>query len=332
MKTYKLISFLSMALLATSCSNPNTSTSENSSSTSTSNSTNEITSSYWPSVANTASEVSSYVYDINDIESNYEVGTITADNGTENYSINEDGMLELTTDGGEYTLSGYFNQEILVTATKVQITLNNAVIYNDAGPAVYYASTSKSLKIKSQNNTDNYVVSGAYEVASGTPGAIESENNIKFTGKGTLNIYSSTGHGVKGSDISVENATLNIAAEKDGIHGKQMAILYGTEADGSYYNKATVNILSADDGIQMETNSKGTKGIFYQFGGTLNITNANRGLVVDNDLYLGYESTWDDNTYNPLASSFLQSSIVEEYVSLGGNAYINSDNIEFNFE
>lgn len=335
MKTYKLFSFLSMALLATSCSNAGSSSKDN---TSSSNEGSSIVSSseaisYWPSTAGTSTAVSEYSYDISAIESNYEVGTVTADNGTEAYKVNEDGMLELTTESGEYTLTGYFNQEILVSAPKVQITLNNAVIFNDAGPAINYSATTKSLKIKSQNNTENYVVSSEpITDETVTPATINSENNIKFVGKGTLNIYSSFGHAVKASDISVENSTLNVAAKKDGFHGKQMAILYGTESDGSYYNKAKVNVLSADDAIEMNVNSKGSKGIFYQFGGTLNVQNVNRGVVVDKDIYLGTSAMWDDVTYSPLASSFLQASVVEEYVSVGGNAYINSDNVTFNFE
>lgn len=166
--------------------------------------------------------------------------------------------------GGTYTLKGTFNGSLVFASSlqeAVTLILNEAYLYNDSMEVISWQSDVSKIEIKAQNDTVNKIEvlhNNKYEV-----NAINSENNVELGGKGTLIIVGAQKHAVKGSNIVVKgNVTLDITAEKDGLHGKQIT-----------FNGGNTTIHDCNDAMEANINSKGNKGTIAITNGTIKIDN-----------------------------------------------------------
>jgi hypothetical protein len=129
--------------------------------------------------------------------------------------------LYLGTKKAQFTLKGYFAGQIDIvlpssmTAAKKGCTLilDGAYLVSTTGRAVYYEPADKNVEISPNEGTTNYIMSTAAV-------AIESENNIEFSGAGTVNVASSASHAVKCHDVKAYGTgALNVISELgDGFH------------------------------------------------------------------------------------------------------------------
>ena len=168
-----------------------------------------------------------------------------------------------TTSDGDFSLSGSY---------KCTVSLAGLTLTNPSGAAINITN-GKRIQISAKNGTENTLTDGANGAQSG---CLYSKGQIQLQGKGTLNVYGKTKHGIKSGDyIQVKNLTLNVkSAVKDGISCNEYFLM----------ESGTVNISGVgDDGIQADldgTTSTGEttdhededSGNIYIEGGTLTVT------------------------------------------------------------
>lgn len=119
-----------------------------------------------------------------------------------------------------YTLQGYFDGQINIVASGstykgVKLVLNQAYLTNSdsTSSAVLFSPSDKYVQLDSPANTVNYIV------AEGV--AVDSKNNLRVGGEGTLNVISHTSHALKGDDIRLYGGgNINLTALADAMHGK----------------------------------------------------------------------------------------------------------------
>lgn len=161
-------------------------------------------------------------------------------NNTKEIKLSElkDSQLVIT-EGGDYTLSGTLVGSITVNSEdKVKLRLADAAITAESEPCIYIENADKAY-ITIENGTKNSLISKKCE-----SGAIYSKDNLEIKGKGTLDIVSEAGHGIKASDnLIIESGNISITAQRDGMHIN----------DTFKMKDGNVNIEAVGDGINSES-------------------------------------------------------------------------------
>lgn len=194
-------------------------------------------------------------------------------------------LINVASEKSTYTLKGYFNGSIriingnaLTSYKKVKLELEGAcIVSTNSTPAIEYAVDSKNVEIKSNNNSTNYVI------ATDSSDAIRSYNNIVFGGKGTLNIWTFFGHGIRASEeVRFHSSpTINISSGHDGIHCENFNGYDGT-IDGTDYEAFTGTLNFSDIVSQaFDCESSSFTGSFYLPKGSININNAESVFKTD---------------------------------------------------
>ena len=188
---------------------------------------------------------------------------------------------------------------------KASVTLNGLTLTNPSGAAIDIQN-GKRIAVSIKNGTTNTLTDGT---GGDWKGCYVCKGHSEFKGKGTLNVYGNTAHGIWSKEyIEVKNCTINVlAAVKDGINCNQYFLM----------ESGTVAISGVgDDGIQVSLKDDGTDeedtGNFTQNDGTLTIK-----LTGDGE-YVKAEGTI---TYNGGAHTFSGkttgiSSVLSDGVSL----------------
>lgn len=161
-----------------------------------------------------------------------------------------DNQISITA-GGDFTLTGNLENGNITVSTdeKVKLRLNSVSITAENEPCIFVENADKAY-ITITEGTENKFVA-----ANSEKGAIYSKDNLEIKGKGTLNIISSSGNGIKASDnLKIENGTINIEAASDGIHVNDTFKMTG----------GSLNITADGDGIDSES-------IVSISGGNINI-------------------------------------------------------------
>lgn len=206
--------------------------------------------------------------------------TLTSETGASN--IVQDGSTYTITnsvDDTEYVASGQLlNGKILFSASSTQsciLRLADAYISNETESPIQWLASAKKIKVKSAENTTNYIYSGI-EGDAGIK-AITSNNNMDLGGEGVINIVAS-GSGADASTINVEDGgIINIDAGKNGLLGKEIIL-------GADLVEDTFSLdITAKNGIKAELNSSNKKGtITFNNVGTVSVHDCEEyGLYAD---------------------------------------------------
>lgn len=159
----------------------------------------------------------------------------------------------------EYVLSGsssngYF---MIYSEYKWKATMMGLSLTNPNGSAIL-GLTGKKGTLKSQNGYENNISDGATYTELqdiDQKGAIFSEGQLVFSGKGTLNVSSSAKHAICSDDyVSFENGTVNVlTAAGDAVHANDSVLVQA----------GVITLASLSDGIDCEgpvTIRRGEKG------------------------------------------------------------------------
>lgn len=192
-------------------------------------------------------------------------------------------VINSTTEGVEYVLSGTSSKTVKIYSTKkFKLTLNGVTITSKNGPAINIQSSKRVFVVLADGTTNSLTDNATYtdyyngNEAEDMKAALFSEGQLVFSGSGTLNVKGNYKHGIASDDyVRVISGTINITgAATDGIHTNDAFI-----ADGG-----TFNIIASSDGIECEE-------------GYVVINNGNFTLKTGDD---GIAASWDtDATIDP---------------------------------
>ena len=183
-------------------------------------------------------------------------------------------VLAGTSTDGEFSLEGSY---------KATVELNGLSLTNAAG-APLNIQDGKRIALSVKKGSENTLTDG---VSGAQKGCIVCKGHLEMKGKGTLNVYGNTAHGIYSKEyVELKNCTVNVlAAAKDGINCNQYFLMEsgtlsisGTAVDGVQ--------VSYKDATDRETEDTGTLTVN---GGTLNISvtgTATKGLKADGDVVI----------------------------------------------
>lgn len=168
-----------------------------------------------------------------------------------------EGATEITgkitiSEAGDYFVSTVIEgKKITVESEGVNLYLSGATLSNEK-KVIESVGCGLTITLFGENTISNSNADGS--------NAIDCEGDLIINGEGSLTL-TSTKNGIKANSITVTDATLTVNSDKDGLHAEVDAYDAATTApepsydDGGYVylNGATVNITSADDGIQADT-------------------------------------------------------------------------------
>ncbi len=168
---------------------------------------------------------------------------------------------------GDYVLSGETTFSIIINAdeeAKVRLILNGVTIQSAEGPAIRENVADKLILTLAEGTVNTLSDTVAVTEGEDTLAApIYTEDDLSINGTGTLVINGNTGHGIHcKADLIIAGGTLNVTALKDGIRGRNSALVL----DG------TVTVNAQGDGIASTRDDKDGKGWVVIAGGTVTIT------------------------------------------------------------
>ena len=216
------------------------------------------------------------------------------------------------TQTGVYILSGsYKNKMITVDAgeeDKIQIVLENAVLTNESGPAIYVRSADKVF-LTAAEGTENTISDGSnYVITDGETNldaAIFSKEDLTINGSGKLTINGNNKHAVVSKDdlvitakdltvtavnsclcgkdsVKISEAAVSAAAGTDGIHSDEIVMLLsgtvniraseGIEASYILITGGDLSIQASDDGINAARKSADYTPTVEITGGTVTVS------------------------------------------------------------
>lgn len=174
---------------------------------------------------------------------------------------------------GTYVISGELNGQIIIEAAdteKIQLVLNNAVIHNETGAAIYIKEADKVF-ITLNENTINTLSNGENTEDSSIDGVIYSKADLTINGNGELNVNGNYKHGiVSKDDLVITGGNITVNSKNIGLYGKDCVKI----ADGSFV------LNTGTDGIQSD-NTDENKGYIYISGGSFNITAGNDAVQAE---------------------------------------------------
>lgn len=180
--------------------------------------------------------------------------------------------------GGTYVLSGTLNGMLTVQAGEndlVRLVLNNAVLANDSGPAIYARKADKVILTLAEGSSNEVRDGAGYEPdEDGANAAVYAKTDLTINGSGSLRIIAQTAHGVLSRDrLAIAGGTIAVTSVKDGLRGKDSVVI----ADGS------LDITAGSDGIVSTGTQQGT-GVVTILGGDIRIRAQRDGIQAETDL------------------------------------------------
>ena len=203
-----------------------------------------------------------------------------------------------TSSDGEFYLEGSY---------KASIALAGLTLTNPSGAAIN-VQNGKRIDISVKKDTENTLTDGA---SGSQKGCLVVKGHAEFKGKGVLNVYGNTAHGIKvGEYMTVKNCTINVlSATKDGIHCAEYYLQESGEVNVS---------VAGDDGLQVEIDGDAStgettdhededSGNFYFQGGAMTVSisaTAAKGIKAAGDITISGgtitstttgDGTWDSD-------------------------------------
>ena len=180
-------------------------------------------------------------------------------------------VIRSTVDNVEYTVTGTTTNGSLriYSDFRFKLTLNNASITNDDGPAINIQSEKTAFIVLAAGST-NTLIDGATYKKIGTEdakGTVFSEGQLVFSGTGSVQITGNNKHGIVSDDhIRIRSGNVTVLKAKgDGIHANDYFVVDG----------GIVNITATDDGLQVE------QGFVVFNNGNTTINADDKGITVD---------------------------------------------------
>ncbi len=205
-----------------------------------------------------------------------------------------------TSTDGEFTMTGSY---------KATVELNGLTLTNTLG-APLNIQNGKRIDLSVKKGTTNTLT----DATDGDwKGCIVCKGHLEMKGKGTLNVYGNTAHGIYAKEyIEMKNCTVNIlSAIKDGINCNQYFLMESGSLTISGIGDDGIQVSYKDD-TDREAEDTGSITIA---GGTVDITvtgTASKGLKAEGDVTISGgtvnittsgNGTWDDDDNKTKASS-----------------------------
>ena len=160
-------------------------------------------------------------------------------------------------EGTVYTVSGYFQGQLINKTKNTVIKLNNAFIENKSGNAAIYGEA--KTEISTVAGTKNFLLSAGR--SEDKTAAIQGRKNLEFGGSGSLYVKGSVYHGIKGDDVKIKGSgSYFIQGSKRGAGIKCDSLLV---EEGK---KFTVCLFDSKNGIKADNTIKISSGNFYFYG------------------------------------------------------------------
>lgn len=194
--------------------------------------------------------------------------------------VSAEGSVITITDEGIYHISGKLNdgQIIIDSQGKVQLVLDNADISCSYSSPVYTVNSDKTFITLAENSENTLTDGTAYvysdETANEPDAVIFSHDSLTVNGSGVLNINANYNEGITSKDdIVITGGTININSVGNSIKGKNYVAVCNAE----------INIDSAADGIKSTNIEESSLGFVYVQSGTFNIVSAEDGIQTDTE-------------------------------------------------
>jgi len=105
-------------------------------------------------------------------------------------------------EGLTYTISGYFNGQIISRTKNTVLKLNNAYLENTSGNAAIFCEV--KTEISSTKDTENYIISSGKNQEKAA--ALQGWKDINLGGSGSLYIIGNVYHGFKADDVKIKGS------------------------------------------------------------------------------------------------------------------------------
>ena len=232
----------------------------------------------------------------------------------ENINLSEHDSNININEGGEYNVTGKFNNSLIIDTTeKVVLNLNNVTINSDITAAIANINTGELVINIPKGTTSTLKDNGSSEY----DGCIYSSGKLTIQGDGKLYVYGNQeeGEGIAttDNDITINGGDIYIESADDGLNagGDNGGVI--TINDGSIYIKAS------GDGIDSNKNLIINGGKTYTMGSSIG---GDAGIDTDGSFEInGGEviALGSDMLQNPDKSS------KQKYVSFTLNSKVNTD-------
>lgn len=182
---------------------------------------------------------------------------------TDGSTVTQNDSVYTITQAGEYTVTGLLSEgQIVVDAddnAEVTIVLNGTYITCSNGSPIYIKNAD-NVKIKSEENTYNYIVDARAEADDNSDNSSSENGNaaiyaacdLKLVGKGALSVTGNYNNGIQSKDdISIKNVTIKVNAVNNAIKGNDEVAIESGEI---------IAISRKGDGIKTSNSSLSTKG------------------------------------------------------------------------
>lgn len=214
-------------------------------------------------------------------------GAIDVDNGDlkinwdryPTYEIELTDSLEIT-EAGTYHITGELNDgsiNLNIKNTVAKLILDNVLIKNSSGPAIY-CQDGEDLVIELVGN--NYLEDGASYATSydeEVTGVLYSNADLTFNGDGSLIVESNYQDAIVGKDdVKINGGTYNIAAIDDGIRGN----------DSVYIIDGDVTVTAGADAVKTLNETDLGKGFILVEKGTFDLNSVSKGIKATNSILI----------------------------------------------
>lgn len=212
--------------------------------------------------------------------------TLSPDGSTStDASVRIDGQTVTITQAGTYQIAGTLGDGALIVESgenaKITLVLGGVSIKNSTGAAIQIA-TADDVTIELAEGTTNVLQSGeevdiaaATEGEEASGGALQSKDDLKIKGKGSLTVLGYLNNGIHCTkDLKIKNGNISVTALGHGIKGKNSVIVSG----------GTVTVTSGKDGITSDETEHEEKGFVTIEDGEIIITSAGDGVSAETTL------------------------------------------------
>lgn len=194
-----------------------------------------------------------------------------------------------------YVLKGESTEGSLMifSQRKFKLTLDNLKLSNDAGVPAISSQTKKRCFIESigtstVKDAQSYSLGSAYKNEGGDKpyeanGAIFSEGEIIFCGKGTLNIEGRFKHAIASDQyVRLLSGTVNVTgSKKDGIHTNDAVLINGGKLDIS-----GIVVTDPSEAVRKFNGIQCEKGYIVIKGGEIDITSPGIGIYASKEEFV----------------------------------------------